>query len=248
MNPDWTFPTQPDHLEPDVDQDTIDPRLLEEPDAMNAMLWDGPPVPSIGPCFYSEDVMGLGADSNMDFGCVCDFPPLYCNQHGTYGDVSMVDDPPASDLQQIPASLDNVLETVEHVPGPLELTEKNLTSQSISQDTFERAHTPCTNDQGISTYVHRALPTPVEELVERRLRRSKISSENRHILMAHFSTKRYPSPREIDELQERTGLDKKCIKAWFSNSRHRAAHDGTTSYFSYYQQPLETTELPEYNS
>jgi len=229
MNPDWTFPTQPDDLEPYVYQDTIDPRLLEEPDAMDAMLWDGPPVPSIDPCLDSEDVMGLWTDSNMDFGCVCDLPTLYCQQHSVYGDFSVDNDLslPSLGPGQTLTHPDDVLESSELASGRLELTEDNLADQSLFQSLFEMGHADPsmpTNDQSTSLYTANDSPIPIKPPVKRRLRRSKISLENKRILMGHFLRQRYPGTREMDELRERTGLDAKCIKTWFVNNRHRTAY------------------------
>jgi len=228
MDVDWTVPIHPDHPEQGMNQDTTYDTFLEEQGAMDAMLWGDVPMLSIEPRPDSEDATGLEADSTMDLGCVCDFPPLYCEQHGVCGNFSVDNDLPlpSFDLEQPIASPNDILESWEPAPEQFELTEANLTGQSLSLGSFEMGHASPnlpSNDQTHS-YTANNSRGPIKPRVKQLSRRSNISSKNRAILSAYFLQNRYPCTRELNELQTRTGLDKKCVKTWFSNARHRTAH------------------------
>jgi hypothetical protein len=233
MDIDWTIPTQHGRLDPGVDPNTTYPQSLEEHNALDPTLWGDVPVPPINPWPDSEDMTGLELHSNMNFGCVCDLPPLDCEQHSAYGGMSTDIDLslPFFDLEQTIASPGDVLESSEPVSAPLALTEENLTCQSTSQGDLEMGHAKAsmpTSDKSDSPYRAKASPSPTKLPAKPRLRRSRISSRNRRILREQLSINPYPRDSELDELHKRTGLALKCIKTWFSNTRHRTAHGGTS--------------------
>ena len=228
MNPDWTFLAQPDDPEPDVNHETTCSRFFEERNVLDATFWEELPLPSIESYPDSHNVPGLGASWNTNLGCACNFPPLYCEQHGAYGDASAGNDLslPSFNLEQAIASPNDVQKSSGLVPGRLELTPESLNGQSLFPDPFETGHAnPGTSTNYRSDSAH---PCPDFQLSsklpqQQRLRRSKISSKDRCLLQAHFSKNPYPKDVELDELHKRTGLATKCIKTWFNNTRHRSA-------------------------
>ncbi|KAI4962135.1 hypothetical protein J4E86_001167 [Alternaria arbusti] len=227
MDVDWTVPIHPDHSEQGMSQDTTYDTFLEEQGAMDATLWGDVPMLSIEPRPDSEDTTGLEAESIMDWGCLCDFPPLYCQQHGVYGNFSVDNDLPLPSFgpEQTTTYPDDVMESLELAPGRLELTEANRNDHFLSPSPFEMGHARPnlpSNDQTHS-YTANHSRDPIKPLVKQASRRSDISSKNRTILSACFLKNRYPDTREMNELQKRTSLDKKCVKTWFSNARQRTA-------------------------
>lgn len=215
-----------------MNQDTTYSQFLEEQDALDAMLWEGLPIPFIQSCADSQDMTGLGVDPNIDLTCTCHLESLYCLQHGVYRHTSTDIQPPPSlsNLEQTAIPFYDVPRPSQHVPQPVEFTDRDLMRLSSSHNQCEIDHPRLIspkNDRVGSASAYRGPPISSKALGKQSLHRSKICSDDKRILRAQFSINPYPGKDEVDKLHRRTGLAVKCIRTWFSNSRYRTAYNST---------------------
>jgi len=228
MDMNWTFPIQPDHLEPPVDQDATYSQFLEEQNALDAMLWGDSAIPPIDSCSNSQYMTGFGVDPNLDLACACAFAPFYCFQHGAYRHMSTGTEPSPSlfNLEQTAVAFNDVPRPLQHVPQPADITEGDFMRLSSCQSQCENnppGPMSPKNDQDASTSASRRPRISSKALGKQPLQRSKITSNDKQVLKAQFSINPYPGKDEVDKLHRRTGLAVKCIKTWFSNIRYRTA-------------------------
>ncbi|KAH6883039.1 hypothetical protein BKA58DRAFT_28971 [Alternaria rosae] len=236
MNPDWTFPTQPDQLNPCVNQGSVHSDFFGNHDALNATLLDDSPIRITEQCTPSSRLGLSRTDSDLILECAWTSPDIYGDQHDTFGGLALDDElfPPLFDL-------------VEEVTYPNIVTEPSTPTPQLPQATEQPyldptlLHDPSVNGRQGSSIPGDDLSRPVcvcqgsgrkyKAPKERPSRRAKLSAAASHILETHFSNNAYPDKGELSQLNKRTGLGVESIRTWFSNIRHRRAHGRASLLF-----------------
>lgn len=232
MNPEWTFSTPSEQLNPCVNSDSMDSIFLDSQDALNPAQWEHISITPNDPCTSFSDMTGCGAhlDTEMEhYGDFTGFCGLsFGDLHGEYGGFFIDNDslPPLSNLEQGMSSINNITELSVHVPETLQQVEENFTVQDIAQSSIEVGHegpSMSTEDENSSFQTpldpRRSYKAPKKQPA----RRTKISSAAKHILETQFDNNPYPDTDELAHLNKSTGLTMKSIKTWFCNIRSRKA-------------------------
>ena len=228
MNPDWTFPIQPDQVNQYVNRGSFHSDFFNNPDALNSTLLDASPIRA-SEQRTSFPRLGLsGTDSDVISEHAWTSPGIYGDQHDTFGGLSLDDElfPTFFDLGQEETYPNIITEPSTPFPRLPQATEQphfdSYLLHDPSADGRQGSSTPG-NDLSRPVRAFQGSQRKHKAPKERPSRRAKLSAAASNILETHFSNNPYPDHGELSRLNKRTGLGVESIRIWFSNIRHRRA-------------------------